>query len=94
MGIIATGGNEFVSTHELYHLISQASNVRNAEKTINLPKYVRGKIGATYQKELDLFLKQFPEAQRNHIEYFTNQLTPTSAIEETIAVSGKLCSFI
>ena len=90
MGIIATGGNEFVSTHELYHLISQASNVRNAEKTINLPKYVRGKIGATYQKELDLFLKQFPEAQRNHIKYFTNQLTPTSSIEETIAEGGAI----
>ena len=90
MGIIATGGNEFVSTHELYHLISQASNVRNAEKTINLPKYVRNKIGATYQKELDLFLKQFPEAQRNHIKYFTNQLTPTSSIEETIAEGGAI----
>lgn len=90
MGIIATGGNEFVSTHELYHLISQASNVRNAEKTINLPKYVRDKIGATYQKELDLFLKQFPEAQRNHIKYFTNQLTPTSSIEETIAEGGAM----
>ena len=40
----------------------------------------------TYQKELDLFLEQFPEAQRNHIKYFTNQLKPTSSIEETIAV--------
>ena len=90
MGTIATGGNEFVSTHELYHLISQASNVRNAENTINLPKYVREKICTTYQKELDLFLKQFPEAQRNHIKYFTNQLTPTRSIEETIAEGGAI----
>ena len=90
MGIIATGENEFVSTHELYHLISQASNVRNAEKTINLPKNVRNKICTTYQKELDLFLEQFPEVQRNHIKYFTNQLKPTSSIEETIAEGGAI----
>ena len=40
--------------------------------------------------QLDLFLKQFPEAQRNHIKYFTNQLTPTSSIEETIAEGGAI----
>jgi hypothetical protein len=88
MGVIATGGNQFVTTHELYHLISQAENIRNADKILNLPKYVRNKIGNTYQKELKLFLEHFPEAQRNHINYFTNQLSPIRSVEETIAEGG------
>ena len=37
-----------------------------------------------------MFLKQFPEAQRNHIKYFTNQLKPISSIEETIAEGGAI----
>ena len=88
VGIIATGGNQFVTTHELYHLISQAINVRNADKILNMPKYVRNRISETYQKELKLFLEHFPEAQRNHVNYFTNQLNPITSIEETIAEGG------
>ena len=88
MGIIATGGNQFVTTHELYHLVSQSMNVRNADKIFNLPKYVRNRISDTYQKELKLFLEHFPEAQRNHVNYFTNQLNPITSIEETIAEGG------
>ncbi len=88
VGIIATGGNLFVTNHELYHLISQSINIRNADKILNLPKYVRNKITDTYQKELKLFLEHFPEAQRNHVNYFTNQLNPITSIEETIAEGG------
>ena len=90
VGIIATGGNQFVTNHELYHLISQSINVRNADKILNLPKYVRNRIADTYQKELKLFLEHFPEAQRNHVNYFTNQLNPITSIEETIAEGGAL----
>lgn len=88
VGIIATRGNQFVTNHELYHLISQAENVRNADKIFNLPKYVRNRISDTYQKELKLFLEHFPEAQRNHVNYFTKQLNPITSIEETIAEGG------
>lgn len=88
MGMIATGSNQFVTTHELYHLVSQAMNVRNADKILNLPKYVRNRISDTYQKELKLFLEHFPEAQRNHVNYFTNQLNPITSIEEAIAEGG------
>ena len=88
VGVIATGSNQFVTNHELYHLISQAENVRNADKIFNLPKYVRNRISDTYQKELKLFLGHFPEAQRNHVNYFTNQLNPITSIEETIAEGG------
>ncbi len=88
VGIIATGGNQFATTHELYHLISRAENVRNADKIFNCPKFVRNRISDTYQKELKLFLEHFPEAQRNHVNYFTNQLAPITSIEETIAEAG------
>lgn len=89
MGIIATGGNQFVTNHELYHLISEAGNIRNIDKfSINLPKHIAVKIQDTYKKELKLFLEHFPEAQRNHVNYFTNQLTPITSIEETIAEGG------
>lgn len=89
MGMIATGGNQFVTTHELYHLISEARNIRNIDKfSINLPKHIAGKIQNTYQKELKLFLEHFPEAQRNHVNYFTSQLNQVRSIEETIAEGG------
>lgn len=88
VGIITTGGNQFVTIHELYHLISQAENIRNADEIFNLPKYVRNKISDTYQKELKLFLEHFPEAQRNHVNYFTNQINPITSIEEAIAEGG------
>lgn len=88
VGVIATGGNQFVTNHELYHLISQAKNVRNTDKIFNLPKYVRNRISDAYQKELKLFLEHFSEAQRNHVNYFTNQLNPITSIEEAIAEGG------
>lgn len=89
MGTIVTGGNQFVTIHELYHLISEAGNIRNIDKFgINLPKNIAVKIQDTYKKELKLFLEHFPEAQRNHVNYLTSQLNPARSIKEAISDGG------
>lgn len=90
--VIQTGNNHFSTTHELYHLISQAINARTPKDAINIAKGLGYKkdIVEAYQKELKLFLKHFPEAQLNHVNYFTNQRVAQYSMQEAIAESGAL----
>ncbi len=90
--VIQTGNNHFSTTHELYHLISQAINARTPKDAINIVKGLGYKkdIVEAYQKELKLFLERFPEAQLNHVNYFTNQRVAKYSMQEAIAESGAL----
>jgi len=89
-GLIQTSGNHFATTHELYHLIDRGQTLRCEGKPWDSYKFLgyNSEIKETYKRELDLFLSHFPEAQRQHIDYFINQHEVQHSIEETIAESG------
>lgn len=88
-----SGDNLFVVLHELGHakdfkntdMSSPLIMMQSFDKMISNNKEFQ----ETYQKEKDAFNKAFPDAQREHVDYFINSLTHYSGkqggMKETVA---------
>lgn len=95
---INTGNNAYLLMHEIGHAIDfkdtdASSNDKYQESLINTIS-LNKEVNKTYKEELKNFLNKFPNAQRNHIDYFINQSShpagENGAIGETIAETNAL----
>ncbi len=88
-----SGDNLFIVLHELGH----AKDFKNVDATNNITIYktIDNLISQNkdlldiYNSEKSAFTEAFPEAQREHVDYFTNALThyggPSGGVKETVA---------
>jgi len=95
---INTGDNAYLLMHEIGHAIDfkntdASSNDKYQESLINTITLNKN-VNKVYNEELKNFLNEFPNAQRNHIDYFINQSKHPAgekgAIGETIAETNAL----
>ncbi len=92
---IHTGDDLFVILHELGHAVDMKNvDMNNLENTVQNAIFEDKKFNEIYAKEKDAFNKVFPDAQRNHIDYFINHEThyngEIGGRKETIAESNAL----
>lgn len=88
-----SGDNLFVVLHELGH----AKDFKNVDATNNISIYKtidnlisqNKELLDIYNQEKKAFTEAFPDAQREHVDYFTNTLShyggPTGGVKETVA---------
>ena len=95
---INTGDNAYLLMHEIGHAVDfkntdASSNDKYKESLVNTISLNKN-VNKLYNEELKTFLKEFPNAQRMHIDYFINQKTHPAgekgAIGETIAETNAL----
>ena len=97
---IHTGNNAYLLIHEIGHSIDfkntdSSSNDKYQESLVNTISFNK-EVNKTYNEELKNFLNEFPNTQRNHIDYFINQSNHPAGekggIGETIAETNALTS--
>ena len=93
-----SGDNLFVVLHELGHakdfkntdMSSPLIMMQSFDKMISNNKEFQ----EIYKKEKDAFNKEFPDAQREHVDYFINSLThysgKTGGMKETVAEANAI----
>lgn len=87
---IKTGDNLFVMLHELGHAKDYGEvNVKEKE-TLSKSIFNNKKVNEVFEKEKAEFNKAFPDAQRNHIQYFIKESEHKDGIQEAIAESNAL----
>lgn len=92
---IYSGDNLYIVLHELGHALDVKDvDLSNVQSTIKNAIFEDEQFNKLYEKEKEAFNKAFPDAQRNHIEYFINHENHSSgevgARKETIAESNAL----
>ena len=89
---IKTGDNLFVMLHELGHAKDYGQVDVKEKETLTKSIYNNKKVNEIFEKEKALFNKAFPDAQRNHINYFIKESEYKDGIQEAIAESNALLS--
>lgn len=92
---IHTGDDLFVILHELGHAVDMKDvDMTKKEETIHKAIFEDKKFNEIYAKEKEAFNKAFPNAQRDHIDYFINHEThyqgEIGGRKETIAEANAL----
>ena len=92
---IHTGDNLFVILHELGHAVDMKDvDMMQEKETIHKAIFEDKKFNQIYEKEKAAFNKAFPNAQRDHIDYFINHEThyngEIGGRKETIAEANAL----
>ena len=93
-----SGDNMFVVLHELGHAKDfqhlKIDNVDNYIKTLSTMISQNKDLKKTFEAEKAAFNKEFPDSQREHIDYFINTLThysgPDGGLKETTAESNAI----
>lgn len=97
---IFTGNDVFLLLHELGHAVDMkdVDGISNDgyEKTFYKSITADKEVNKAFEEEKSNFFKKYPQAQRDHIEYFMNTLNhyngETGGLQETIAESNALLS--
>lgn len=96
--LIHSGSDLYIVLHELGHAVDivdvDCTNERTFDRTIHKSISENPEVQKTYDEERKAFNQAFPEAQRDHIDYFINQAThyggESGGLIETIAESNAL----
>ncbi len=97
---ITTGSNPFLLLHELGHAVDMKNVDGNSndayEKTFYKSITADKDVNKTFEEEKANFFKKYPDAQREHIDYFMNTLNhyngETGGLQETIAETNAILS--
>ena len=87
---IKTGDNLFVMLHELGHAKDYEHVDTQNQETFMKSIYSNPKVNAVFEQEKATFNKEFPNAQRDHINYFIKTSDVGDGIQEAIAESNAL----
>ena len=87
---IKTGDNLFVMLHELGHAKDYGEVDVKEKETLTKSIFNNKQINEIFEKEKAQFDSAFPDAQRNHINYFIKSSDVGDGIQEAIAESNAL----